>query len=62
MNLEQIHLTFSKISFWFLVVLLCGIFIGGWSIKWYQKTQMQESIVLGGFVFEKKIYDIRLRP
>ena len=61
-NLEQISLTFSKIGFWFLVMLLCGIFIGGYGIRLYQKSQMQESVTLGGFVFEKKIYDMRLRP
>jgi len=60
--MNEIKMLFHTIGFWFLVVLLCGIFIGGYGIRLYQKSQMQESITLGGFVFEKKIYDVRLRP
>ena len=60
--MDKLKELFHAIGFWFLVILLLGIYIGGCGMHFYQKSRMNEAIVLGGFVFEKKIYEIKLRP
>ena len=62
MILDKLKELFHTIGFWFLVILLLGVYIGGCGMHLYQKSRMNEAIVLGGFVFEKKIYEIKLRP
>lgn len=52
---------FHKAGFWFLILVLIGAFLGGSVMSWHQKLQMDESILLGGLVYDKKVYDIKER-
>lgn len=54
---------FHKVGFWFIVVIMLGFFIGGVTMRWYYNINMDKSIRLGGFVYDKdnKIYDIKER-
>ncbi len=52
-----------KIGFWFIVLVLSGVLLGGFAMNWYQNVQMDKAILLGGFVYGKdsKVYDIKER-
>lgn len=52
---------FHKVGFWVLVLVLVGAFLGGTAMTWYQKSQMDNAIMLGGFVYDNKIFDIKER-
>ncbi len=54
--------TLHKIGFWFLVFFIAGTMFGGYAIHKYQKYQLNESILIGGFVFDGKVFDIKRRP
>jgi hypothetical protein len=55
---EMLH----RISFWFLILFLLGVLVGGYGIYCYQRYQLSESILIGAFVVDKKVYDIKMRP
>jgi len=52
---------FHKAGFWFFFIILIGIFIGGSLMSWYQKSQMNDAILLGGLVYNKSVYDLKER-
>lgn len=48
-------------GFWCIILISIGIFIG---ISYYNKTKANDtalSIKLGGFVYDNKVYDIKIR-
>jgi hypothetical protein len=49
---------FHKYVVYALITCLFGIYIGITVSKVYYKEKMADSIILGGFVFEKKGYNI----
>lgn len=53
---------FHKLGFWFLVFFMVGFICGSYAIRTYQQMQMTESVMVGGFVFDNKVFDLRLRP
>lgn len=44
-----------------LIGILVGIMFGGFCMRLYQKSQMDTAILLGGVVYNEKIYDINER-
>lgn len=60
--MESIKVVFHRIGFWFLVIFLFGALTGGYGIYCFQKYQLQESILIGAFVVDKHVYDIKMRP
>jgi uncharacterized membrane protein YraQ (UPF0718 family) len=59
--LQNVSAMFHKVGFWVLVLILIGTFIGGTAMTWYQKSQMNNAIMLGGFVYDGKVFDIKER-
>lgn len=59
--MDKFRQFFHTIGFWFLVILFSGMFFGSYGMHYYQKTRIQESIKLGCFVFDKKIYEVKER-
>ena len=53
--------TFHKMGFWFLVFFMIGFILGGYAVHKYQNYQMNEAILVGGLVFDSKIFDIKRR-
>lgn len=62
MILSKLKELFHAIGFWFLIILLIGIYIGGCGMHLYQKSRMNEAISLNGFIFNNKVFEIKLRP
>lgn len=58
---KDVSTIFHKVGFWILVLVLIGTFIGGTAMTWYQKSQMNNAIMLGGFVYDGKVFDIKER-
>ena len=52
---------FHKIGFWFLMLIIAGAILGGSAMSVYQKARMDEAIMLGGLVFDNKVYNITER-
>jgi predicted negative regulator of RcsB-dependent stress response len=52
---------FHKAGFWVMVLVLIGAILGGAGMQYYQKQQMDNAILLGGLVYDKKVYDIKIR-
>jgi hypothetical protein len=52
---------FHKIGFWFLILVIAGTILGGSAMSLYQKSRMNEAIMLGGLVFDNKVYNITER-
>lgn len=57
----KMTLGFHKVGFWFLIVLLCGAFLGAWGMRYHQRAQIDDAILLGGFVYDKTVYNITQR-
>jgi hypothetical protein len=60
--MQEIVNAFHKMGFWFLIFFMVGCVFGGYAIHKYQKVQMTESIQIGGFVFDSKVFDVKRRP
>jgi len=59
--IQEIVNTFHKmglVSDFFLIGFLCG----GYSIYKYQHYQINEATIIGGLVFDNKVFDIKRRP
>jgi hypothetical protein len=50
-----------KIGFWFLIVFIAGMIVGGYGIHRFQKWQIDQAIKLGGFINESTIYNVERR-
>ncbi len=50
-----------KIGFWFLIVFIAGMIVGGYGIYCFQKWQIDQAIKLGGFINESVIYNVERR-
>jgi hypothetical protein len=53
---------FYKVGFWFLVLFIIGVLCGMNLRQEQLKSKLDESVVLGAFVLENKVYDVKLRP
>jgi len=60
--IQEIVNTFHKMGFWFLIFFLIGFLCGGYSIYKYQHYQINEATIIGGLVFDNKVFDIKRRP
>lgn len=49
----------ATLMFYLLIGFVMGSIVSGYSIYQYQKYRINESITLGGFVFDKKVYEIK---
>lgn len=52
---------FHKVGFWFIILILTGAIAGGSAMSLYQKSQMDNAILLGGLVYKTKVFDIKER-
>jgi hypothetical protein len=50
-----------KIGFWFLIVFIAGMIVGGYGIYHFQKWQINQAIDLGGFIHDSIIYNVNKR-
>lgn len=53
---------FHKLGFWFLVFFMVGFICGSYATYKYQQMRMTESVMVGGFVFDNKVFDLTIRP
>ena len=60
--MKDIVTALHKIGFWFLVFFMIGCVLGGDAIHKYHHCQMSEAAMVGGFVFDGKVFDIKKRP
>lgn len=58
---RNVSTMFHKVGFWILILLIVGGFLGGSAMSMYQKSQMNDAIMLGGFVYNGKVFDIKER-
>lgn len=52
---------FHRVGFWLLLLILMGSLLGGYAMSTYQKIQMDNAILLGGYVYKNKVYNISER-
>jgi hypothetical protein len=45
-----------------LVFFLCGCGVGLWVAQKYYNYKMGEIVMVKGFVYEKNVYDVKVRP
>ena len=57
----KVGMFFHKAGFWFLILILIGVILGGWGMTLYQKAQMNEAVLLQGLVYDTKVYDLKER-
>lgn len=50
--------TFHKFGLWFLVACALGIYIGVSVTRMYYTNKLKESIEIGAFMFNQKVYTI----
>lgn len=58
----QIRHKLQIFGFWTIILFGVGCFAG---MTYYNKTKandMAEAIKIGGFIYDSKVYDIKLRP
>jgi len=60
--MESIKEMIHRIGFWFLVIFIAGTICGGYGIYCYNKYQLSEATIIGAFVFNKQVYEVKLRP
>lgn len=60
--MDKFKALFHAIGFWFLIIFLIGFASGNWVMHLYQNYQIQEAKQLGAFIFEKQVYEMKLRP
>lgn len=59
--MKEITSTLHKVGFWLLIFFMAGCVLGGYAIHRYQHYQMNEAVMLGGLVFDNKVFDIKRR-
>ncbi len=52
---------FHKIGFWFLVIFLIGFLSGNWAMHIYRDLRMEEAKKIGAFIYNKEIYEMKVR-
>lgn len=57
----KIGMFFHKAGFWFMILILIGIVLGGWGMTLYQRAQMDKAVLLQGLVYDTKVYDLKER-
>ena len=57
----KVGLFFHKAGFWFLILVLVGVVLGGWGMTIYHRAQMDEAVLLQGLVYDKKVFDLKER-
>lgn len=48
----------NKVGFWVLIVLLIGVLLGSFGSRIYFNTIIKDSITMGRFIYNGKVYDI----
>jgi hypothetical protein len=48
-------------GFWFLLFFMIGCLLGGYAIHKYQNYQMSEAVMIGGMVYDNKVFDLKRR-
>lgn len=59
--MQEIVNAFHKMGFWFLIFFMIGCILGGYAIHKYQNYQMNEAVMIGGLVFDSKVFDLKRR-
>ena len=49
---------FKNLGFWILIFVMMGCCVGIWGTKLYLYSRLNETILLGGFVYNDKIYTV----
>ena len=60
--MQEIANAFHKMGFWFLIFFMIGCLLGGYAIHKYQNYQMSEAVMVGGLVYDNKVFDLKRRP
>lgn len=53
---------YHQLPFVVTIVLIAGICLGLLGGKILYEKKLSESVLIGGFVLDKKVYDVKLRP
>ena len=59
--MQVIANAFHKMGFWFLIFFMIGCLLGGYAIHKYQNYQMSEAVMVGGLVYDNKVFDLKRR-
>ena len=49
---------FKNLGFWILIVLMIGVCVGIYGSRIYAYSRINETILLGGFVYKDKIFTV----
>ena len=60
--MQEIVNAFHKMGFWFLIFFMIGCLLGGYAIHKYQNYQMSEAVMIGGMMYDNKVFDLKRRP
>ena len=53
---------YHQLLFIITIIFLCGSIVGIYGAKIYYENKMGETVQLRGFVYDKNVYEVKVRP